>query len=54
MKILLNKLAIPFAVLLAVNAIGLVYNKNFEGAVIGSIIGMIVGFLATEIRAKFD
>ena len=54
MKTLLNKLAIPFAVLFTVNAIGLVYNKNFEGAVIGSIIGMIVGFLTTEIRAKFD
>ena len=54
MKTILNKLAMPFAVLLTVNAIGLVYNKNFEGAVIGSIIGMIVGFLATEIRAKFD
>lgn len=54
MKTLLSKLAIPFAVLFTVNAIGLVYHKNFEGAVIGSIVGMIVGFLATEIRAKFD
>jgi putative effector of murein hydrolase LrgA (UPF0299 family) len=54
MKTLLNKLAIPFAVLFVINAIGFVYNKNFEGAVIGSIVGMIVAFLATEIRAKFD
>jgi len=54
MKTLLNKLAIPFAVLLSVNAIGFVYYKNFEGAVIGSIVGMVVAFLATEIRAKFD
>jgi hypothetical protein len=54
MKNLMNKLAIPFAVLLSINIIGFVYNKNYEGAVIGSIIGMIVAFLATEIRAKFD
>jgi putative effector of murein hydrolase LrgA (UPF0299 family) len=54
MKTLLSKLAIPFAVLFTVNAIGFVYSKNFEGAVIGSIVGMIVAFLATEIRAKFD
>jgi len=54
MKTLLNKLAIPFTVLLAINLIGLVYNKNYEGAVMGSIAGMIVVFLATEIRAKFD
>jgi putative effector of murein hydrolase LrgA (UPF0299 family) len=54
MKTLLNKLAIPFAVLAVINLIGFVYNKNFEGAVIGSVIGMIVAFLATEIRAKFD
>jgi len=54
MKTLLNKLAIPFIVLLTINLIGLIYNKNFEGAVMGSIAGMIVVFLATEIRAKFD
>ncbi len=54
MKTLLNKLAIPFAVLVSVNIIGLVYYKHYEGAVIGSIIGMLVAFLATEIRAKFD
>jgi putative effector of murein hydrolase LrgA (UPF0299 family) len=54
MKTLLNKLAIPFAVLIVINVIGFVYNKNFEGAVIGSVAGMLVAFLATEIRAKFD
>ena len=54
MRTLLNKLAIPFVVLLSINIIGFVYYKNFEGAVIGSIVGMIVAFLATEIRAKFD
>lgn len=54
MKTLLNKLAIPFIVLVAINLIGFIYNKNFEGAVIGSIVGMVVAFLATEIRAKFD
>ena len=54
MKTLLNKLAIPFGVLVAINIIGFIYHKNYEGAVIGSIAGMLVAFLATEIRAKFD
>lgn len=54
MKTLLNKLAIPFIVLIAINIIGFIYSKNFEGAVMGSIVGMVVAFLATEIRAKFD
>jgi|GEM_PF-5358887 len=54
MKTLLNKLAVPFMVLLFVNMIGYAYHYNYEGAVVGSVIGMIVGFLASEIRAKFN
>lgn len=54
MKTLLNKLAIPFGVLIVINIIGYIYKQNFEGAVIGSIAGMIVAFLGSEIRAKFD
>jgi len=54
MKLLMNKLAIPALILLAVNMIGFVFHKNYEGAVIGSIVGVICGFLANEIRAKFD
>lgn len=54
MKTLLNRLAIPLIVLASINLIGFIYYKNFEGAVAGSIVGMIVAFLATEIRAKFD
>ena len=30
------------------------YHYNYEGALVGSIIGMMVAFLANEIRAKFD
>ncbi|MFM2190213.1 MAG: hypothetical protein RL491_599 [Bacteroidota bacterium] len=53
MKTLMNKLAIPFLALLFINMIGYAYHFNYQGAVIGSIVGMVVGFLATEIRAKF-
>ena len=54
MKTLLNKLMMPFAILLLINMVGLLYHKNYEGAVMGSIIGMLVGFLILEIRAKFE
>ena len=54
MKTFINKLAIPALILLTVNMIGFVFYKNYEGAVIGSIVGVICGFLANEIRAKFD
>jgi uncharacterized membrane protein YdjX (TVP38/TMEM64 family) len=54
MKTLMNKLAIPFLALLIINMIGYAYHVNYEGCVVGSLVGMIVGFLASEIRAKFD
>lgn len=54
MKTLLNKLAIPFLALVVINMIGFAYHTNYEGAVVGSVIGMLVAFIATEIRAKFD
>jgi uncharacterized membrane protein len=54
MKTLINKLTIPVIILLAINLIGLVFHKNYEGAVIGSVVGVLCAFLATEIRAKFD
>jgi hypothetical protein len=54
MKTLMNKLAIPFMVLLFINMIGYAYHVNYEGCVVGSVVGMIVGFLASEIRAKFE
>ena len=54
MKTFINKLAIPALILLAVNIIGFVFHKNYEGAVVGSIVGVLCGFLANEIRAKFE
>ena len=54
MKILFNKLLMPFAILLLINIVGLLFHKNYEGAVMGSVIGMLVGFLILEIRAKFE
>lgn len=54
MNTLINKLAIPALILLAVNIVGFVFYKNYEGAVVGSIVGVLCGFLANEIRAKFD
>jgi hypothetical protein len=54
MKVLINKLTIPALILLAINMVGFVFHKNYEGAVVGSIVGVLCGFLATEIRAKFD
>jgi hypothetical protein len=54
MKNLINKLMIPFAILVLLNIIGFVYHLNYEGATVGSIIGMFVAMLTNEIRAKFD
>lgn len=54
MKTLINKLTIPAIILLVINLIGLVFHKNYEGAMMGSIVGVLCAFLATEIRAKFD
>ena len=54
MKTLFNKLMFPVIIFLLVNAIGLVYSKNYEGAVAGSLIGMLVAILVLEIRAKIE
>lgn len=54
MKTLIQRLTIPFMILVAINLIGFVFYKNYDGAVAGSLIGMIVAFLALEIRAKYD
>jgi len=54
MKQILKKLTVPLWILFVINCIGFIYYKNFEGAVVGSIVGMIVAFLALEIKAKFD
>ena len=52
MKQTMNKLMIPLIILFAINLIGFLFHRNYEGAVVGSIVGMIMGFLALEIRAK--
>jgi len=54
MKKILNKLLFPFIIFLFVNMIGFVYAKNYEGAVAGSLIGMLVAILVLEIRAKIE
>jgi len=54
MKQILNKLMIPMLILLAINFVGFVFYKNYEGAVVGSVVGMIVAFLALEIKAKYE
>jgi hypothetical protein len=54
MKNLINKLIIPFSILVLINIIGFIYHWNYEGATVGSIIGMFVALLTSEIRAKFD
>jgi putative effector of murein hydrolase LrgA (UPF0299 family) len=54
MKQILNKLMIPMLILLAINFVGFVFHKNYEGAVAGSVVGMIVAFLALEIKAKYE
>ncbi len=54
MKTVINKLTVPLTLLAMINMIGMAYHFNYEGALVGSIIGMMVAFLANEIRAKFD
>ena len=54
MRQLINKLTIPMIILTAVNLIGFAFHKNYDGAVIGSIVGMLVAFLALEIKAKYE
>ena len=54
MKTLISKLTIPITLLAIINIIGVLYHLNYEGALVGSIVGMIVAFLVIEIRAKFD
>ena len=52
MKNLMNKLMVPMIILFAINLIGFLFHKNYEGAVVGSVVGMLVGFLSLEIRTK--
>jgi len=54
MKSVINKLIVPLTLLAVINMIGMAYHYNYEGALVGSIIGMMLAFLANEIRAKFD
>ena len=54
MKNVLNKLMVPMIILLAINIVGFLFHKNYEGAVVGSVVGMIMAFLALEIKAKYD
>lgn len=54
MKNIINKLTVPMTLLAMINIVGIAYHYNYEGALVGSIIGMMLAFLANEIRAKFD
>jgi len=54
MKNVLNKLMVPMIILLAINIVGFLFHKNYEGAVVGSVVGMIIAFLALEIKAKYE
>jgi putative effector of murein hydrolase LrgA (UPF0299 family) len=54
MKNVLNKLMVPMIILIAINLIGFLFYKNYEGAVVGSVVGMILAFLALEIKAKYE
>jgi putative effector of murein hydrolase LrgA (UPF0299 family) len=54
MKNVLNKLMIPMVILIAINIVGFLFYKNYEGAVVGSVVGMIMAFLALEIKAKYE
>ena len=54
MKKILSKLMVPLMILVMINMIGLVFHKNYEGAVAGSLLGMIVAILVLEIRAKIE
>jgi putative effector of murein hydrolase LrgA (UPF0299 family) len=54
MKTILNKLTVPFLMFLGFNMIGFCYHKNYEGAVAGSLVGMLVAILVLEIKVKLD
>lgn len=51
---IMKKLTIPLIILFAINLIGFAFHKNYEGAVVGSTVGMLVAFLALEIKAKYE
>lgn len=52
MRQLINKLTIPLIILFVINIIGFAFYKNYEGAVVGSIVGTLIAFLGLEIKAK--
>lgn len=54
MKNVINRLMVPMIILFAINLIGFMFYRNYEGAVIGSVVGMLVAFLALEIRTKTE
>ena len=54
MKQALNRLLVPMIILFAINLIGFLFYKNYEGAVVGSVVGMLIAFLALEIRTKTE
>jgi len=54
MKNVLNKLMVPIIILVVINLVGFLFYKNYEGAVVGSVVGMILAFLALEIKAKYE
>lgn len=43
---------IPLIILAVVNMIGLLFARNYEGAVVGSVVGTLIAFLGLEIKAK--
>lgn len=54
MKNVLNKFMVPMIILIVINIIGFLFYKNYEGAVVGSVVGMIMAFLALEIKTKSE
>lgn len=52
MNTLKTRLMFAFLILLVVNAIGFLYAKNFEGALIGSVMGFIIGFVINEVKVR--